>query len=272
MNPSGPATSDLGRQGPATSDLGRQGPADYDSNHLVLMNPTKNIYQNEVTKGQPDSSKWYQTNYGCLRTDPTMIARLHTFPDAMIPRGLPENPAPPSRVCLDTTCGAEVTAVTAGCTQYQTAWPQYRVDPNPMIQTEMNHPQFAFRAGGPATAYQIGVESQLRRLDQPLTNCQAVISDDAPLYHNTVAPPPVQGIDPRVQNATNPMAAMIMSVGAEQCRIDADKVAVSMSGRWANNPTRQDTKRFDLPFAPPGIGTGEARPRRPAAPGAAYYS
>ena len=263
MNPSGPATS----------DLGRQGPADYNSNHLVLLNPLKNMYQNEATIGQgADTSTWYQTAYGCLRTDPTMIARLHTFPDAMIPRGTPDAPAPPSRVCSDMSCGSEVTATTAGCTQYQTAWPQYRVDPNPMIQTEMNHPQFAFRAGGPATAYQIGVESQLRRLDQPLTNCQAVISDDAPLYHNTVAPPPVQGIDPRVQNATNPMAAMIMSVGAEQCRIDADKVAVSMSGRWANNPTRQDTKRFDLPFAPPGIGTGEARPRRPAAPGAAYYS
>jgi hypothetical protein len=146
------------------------------------------------------------------------------------------------------------------------------VDPNGMIETEMNHPQFAFKVGGPASAYQIDVESQLRRLDQPLTNCQAVIPDDAPLYRNTVEPPPTQGLDPRVQNATNPTAAMVMRVGAEQCRIDADKVAVAMSGRWSNNPTRQDTKRFDLPFSPPGTGTGSPRPRQPTMQGAAYYS
>jgi len=241
--------------------------ADYNSSHLVLPNPAKNQYQREVMSGSADTSSWYKTNYGCLRTDPTMIARLHTFPDAVIPRGFPEDPAPPSRVCADTTCGEGV-----GCTQYKTAWPQRYVDPNAMIETEMNHPQFAFRPGGPATQYQIDVESQLRRLDQPLTNCQAVIPEDAPLFHNTVAPPPTQGASEGVQNAANPVAAMIRRVGAEQCRIDADTVASAMSGRWANNPTRQDTKRFDLPFSPPGIGTGEARPRRPAVAGKAYFS
>jgi len=204
-----------------------------------------------------------------------MIARLHTFPDAVIPRGFPEDPAPTSRVCSDINCASPPLAATAtavGCIQYQTAWPQRYVDPNAMIDVEMNHPQFAFKAGGPATPYQIDVESQLRRLDQPLTNCQAVIPDDAPLYVNTVAPPPVQGVPEAVQNAANPIAAMIRHVGAEQCRIDADKVATAMSGRWALNPTRQDTKRFDLPFTPPGIGTGEARPRRPLPPGTAYFA
>ena len=249
------------------------GPADYNGNHLVLLNQLKNMYQNEVTVGQgADTSSWYKTNYGCLRTDPTLIARRHTFPDAVIPRGFPEDPAPPSRVCSDATCSVPLTSEGVGCTQYQTAWPQRFIDPTSMIETEMNHPQFAFRAGGPATPYQIDVESQLRRLDQPLTNCQAIIPDDAPLHRNTVAPPPVSGVDEGVQNASNPVAAMIRRVGAEQCRIDADTVASAMSGRWMNNPTRQDTKRFDLPFAPPGIGTGEARPRQPLPAGQAYFA
>ena len=185
-----------------------------------------------------DTSSWYKTNYGCLRTDPTLISRLHTFPDAVIPRGFPEDPAPQSKVCAE----------------YKTVWPQRVVDPSAMIETYENHPQFAFRAGGPATAYQIGVESQLRRLDQPLTKCQAVIAEDAPLFRNTVAPPPVTGIDEGVQNAANPIAAMVKRVGAEQCRIEADKVASAMSGRWINNATRQDTMNFAKPFSPPGIG------------------
>ena len=58
---------------------------------------------------------------------------------------------------------AAPTSSAAGCTQYQTAWPQRYVDPNAMIDTAMNHPQFAFSPGGPATPYQIDVESQLRR-------------------------------------------------------------------------------------------------------------
>lgn len=204
----------------------------------------------------PDTSQWYKTNYGCLRTDPTMISRLHTFPDAMIPRGTPETAAPPSRVCSDSTCGAAVTVDRAGCIQYRTAWPAEVVDPEPMIQTEMNHPQFAFRAGGPGTPYQIDVESQLRRLDQPLTNCQAIIPEDAPLYRNTVAPPVTQSVSPGVQNAANPIAVMTRSDDpAAACRRDADAVATGLSNRRFYNPTRQDTMRLGVPLAPPGIGT-----------------
>jgi len=130
------------------------------------------------------------------------------------------------------------------------------VDPESMIQTEMNHPQFAFRVGGPGTPYQIGVESQLRRLDQPLTNCQAVIPEDAPLYRNTVAPPVVHNVDPRVQNAANPVAVMTRPEDpAAACRRAADSVATAISGRWLNNPTRQDTMRLGVPLSPPGIGT-----------------
>ena len=209
---------------------------------------------NSVIPGA-DTSSWYKTQYGCLRTDPTLIARRHTFPDAVRPRGIPESPAPPSRICSDTTCTVPVSSEGVGCTQYQTAWPQRIVDPTAMIETEMNHPQFAFRVGGPGTPYQMDVESQLRRLDQPLTKCQAVIPEDAPLHRNTVAPPPAVGVPEGAQNAANPVAAMVRRVGAEQCRIDADRVAMSMSGRWANNPTRQDTARLALPFSPPGIGT-----------------
>jgi hypothetical protein len=209
----------------------------------------------------PDTSAWYRTDFGCIRTDPTLIVRRHTFPDAPIPRGVPETPAPPSRVCADTTCTLPLSNVGVGCTQYRSAWPQFAVDPSTMIDTAMNHPQFAFKAGGPGTPYQLDVESQLRRLDQPLGKCQAVIPEDAPLYRNTVAPPPVSGVPEGVQNASNPVAAMIRSVGAEACRMEADSVATAMSGRRFWNPTRQDTMRFDQPFAPPGIGRGAPRPR-----------
>ena len=206
----------------------------------------------------PDTRSWYTTNYGCLRTDPTRIARLHTFPDAVIPRGFPEDPAAPAKICSDSV--NPITSMGAGSTEYKTAWPQRYVDPSAMIDAYEQHPQFAFRAGGPATAYQIGVESQLRRLDQPLSKCQAVIAEDAPLFRNTVAPPPVSGIDEGVQNAANPVAAMVRRVGPEQRRREPDKVACEMYGCRRKNPTRQDTMRMDKPFDPPGIGSGEARP------------
>ncbi len=243
-------------------------PAEYNGNHQLLSS----VSTEATLVPAPNTSTWYKTNYGCLRTDPTLISRLHTFPDAVIPRGFPEDPAPPAKVCSDTVCSVPLTAEGVGCTQYRSAWPQRYVDPTAMIETEMNHPQFAFHAGGPATPYQIDVESQLRRLDQPLTKCQAIIPEDAPLHRNTVAPPPVHGVPEGVQNAANPVAAMVRRVGAEQCRIDADTVASAMSGRWVNNPTRQDTKRFDLPFAPPGVGTGTARPARPLPTGQAFYA
>lgn len=228
------------------------GTDNYDGRHLVLLNPASNPYQNEATLvKEPNTAGWYKRQYGCLRTDPTMIARMHTFPDVVIPRGFPEDPAAAAKICSDSVC----------CTEYRTAWPQRAVDPTAMIEGAMNHPQFAFRAGGPGTPYQINVESQLRRLDQPLSKCQAVIPEDAPLYKNTVAPPPAYGVPEGVQNASNPVAALVRRVGAEACRQEADAVATAMSGRWANNPTRQDTKRFDRPFSPPGIGAG--RPRQP---------
>ena len=234
--------------------------SDYAANHMILNNPAKNPYQGAQLIEAPDTSSWYRTNYGCIRTDPTLISRHHSFPDAVIPRGIPEYPAPPSRLCSDTICSVPISKEGVGCVQYRTAWPQLMVDPEPMMEAAMNHPQFAFSAGGPGTVYQIDVESQLRRLDQPLTNCQAVIPEDAPLFRNTVAPPPVSGVSEGVQNAANPMAAMIKKVGAEECRIQADAVATAMSGRWLNNGTRQDTKRFALPFVPPGIGHGPSRP------------
>ena len=246
---------------------------DYSSANLVIPGPN---YDNSTAVAslvpELNTSAWYTSNSNCIRTDPTLISRRHTFPDAPIPRGVPQGPFGPSRICSDTTCSVPLTSNGVGCTLYKTAWPQQIVDPNPMIEVAMNHPQFAFKAGGPGTQYQLDVESQLRRLDQPLSNCQAVIPEDAPLYRNTVAPPPVTNINERVQNASNPVAAMIRSVGAEQCRIEADTVASAMSGRRFWNPTRQDTMRFDLPFAPPGIGTGAPRPRRPEVAGTAFYS
>jgi len=174
----------------------------------------------------------------------------------MIPRGLPYTAAPPAKVCAGSTCGAPATVDAVGCFRYRTAWPATAVNPESMIETEMNHPQFAFSAGGPASVYQIEVESQLRRLDQPLTNCQAVIPEDAPLFRNTVAPHVMRTMDPHVQNAANPIAVMTRPEDpAAQCRVAADTVATTLSGRWVNNPTRQDTMRLKAPLAPPGIGT-----------------
>jgi hypothetical protein len=208
----------------------------------------------------PDTSTWYRTQYGCLKNDPTRWARLHTFSDAAIPEAIPLDPAASSKICLD----------------YRTAWPlEYRSDAEQetMVLTEMSHPQFAFRAtvGGPATVRQVDVESQLRRLDQPLGNCQAVLAPDAPLYKNTVAPPvPPPGAVPLgVQNAGNPIAVILR--GPDVCRPEADAVATAMSGRRFNNPTRQDTMRMAQPFAPPGIGAGEARGGSGRAAGV-YYS
>ena len=214
----------------------------------------------KVTAGAPiaqlvpapiDVASWYSTQWGCLRgVDPTAVARRHTFSDAPIPRGVPFDPAAPSKICLE----------------YRTAWPAAGSAEHAsaaMVEVERHHPQFAFSAGfGPVTVAQVDAESQLRRLDQPLGRCQAVIAEDAPLYRNTVAPPMVaQGVVPEgVQNATNPTAAIVRELGAERCRREADRVATAMSGRWVNNPTRQDTMRMEQPFAPPGIGQGEARP------------
>ncbi len=198
-----------------------------------------------------DVGRWYATQWGCLRgVNPTEIAQRHTFSDAPIPRGVPLDPAAPAKICLS----------------YRTAWPAAGSSEGAsaaMVEVERHHPQFAFSAGfGPVTVAQVDAESQLRRLDQRLSRCQAVIAEDAPLYRNTVAPPaPSPGAVPEgVQNATNPVAAIVREVGAERCRMEADRVATAMSGRWVHNPTRQDTMRMEQPFAPPGIGRGEARP------------
>jgi hypothetical protein len=146
------------------------------------------------------------------------------------------------------------------CVGYRNAWPLEKMaDPTLTVDVERNHPTFAFHVGAPTTLYQIDVESQLRRLDQPLSNCQAVLADDSPLYRNTVAPPAAGDVPKGVQNAGNPVAAIIRP-GGDACRMEADAVATAMSGRPFHNPTRQDTQRFVMPFSPPGVGTGAARP------------
>lgn len=220
--------------------------AGYNDSHLILQtgaNPAASTGAGMATLvPAPDTSSWYGRQYGCLKSDPTAVARLHSFPDGPIPEGVPNDPAAASRICLD----------------YRTAWPMEDIDAGAMVDAERMHPQFAFSAGGPGTVYQIDVESQLRRLDQPLGRCQAVLAADAPLYRNTVAPPPpAPGTVPAgVLNASNPVAAIVRpGRGADACRAAADAVAMSMSGRWLNNPTRYDTMQFALPFAPPGIGS-----------------
>ena len=227
----------------------------YNDSGLVLPNAQHNPYTGSAAASipAPDTSSWYSRRSGCLTSDPTLIASRHIFPDASLPIGMPPTIAPSSKVCM----------------QYRTAWPMETTDPTATVNVEMNHPTFAFHVGAPTTMYQIDVESQLRRLDQPLSNCQAVLSEDSPLYRNTVAPPASGDVPRGVQNAGNPVSAIIRP-GTDTCRMNADAVATAMSGRAFNNPTRQDTQRFVMPFSPPGIGSGASRPA--PSQGKPYYS
>jgi len=180
--------------------------------------------------GAADSQGWYSRKYGCLRgVDPTEIARRYTFPDAPIPFGIPTDPSPPVRVCLN----------------YNEARPFEQGDADGMASAARDHPQFAFSPRGPA-ASQIDVESQLRRLDQRLTKMQAIIAEDAPLYRNTVQPPQPMGVRADVLNAGNPISS-IMRPGASECRDASDSLAVGSSGRRFNNTTRQDTQLYEIP-------------------------
>lgn len=185
----------------------------------------------------PATDMWYKTQYGCIRWNQEAVATRHSFPDAAIPMGKPLDPAAHAKICLE----------------YRSAAPPELVSAEGTMAAAMAHPQFAFRPGGPGTPYQIDVESQLRRLDQPLTKVQAVLPEDAPLYRNTVVPPTPTNVPAGPHNAANPIAAIVRNV--DPCRAAADAVATSMSNRWINNPTRQDTHRFTEPFSPPGIGT-----------------
>ena len=181
-----------------------------------------------------ESASWYSRKYGCLRgVDPTEITRRYTFPDAMLPMGIPNDVAAPSKVCM----------------QYVDAWPMEMADDAAMVEAARNHPQFAFKPRGP-TASQIDVESQLRRLDQPLTKMQAIIAEDAPLYRNTVQPPQPVGVRADVLNAGNPIATIVRP-GASECRDAADSYAVGRSNLLFNNLTRQDTQMYNInPQAP----------------------
>ena len=225
----------------------------YNATNLSLQRSTHSQYTEAAIP--PNTSTWYKPVTRCLKNDPTLVARYHTFPDAAIPYGLPNDPAASSQICYS----------------YRTAWPMETVDGAAAVEAERNHPTFGYHVGAPMTVPQIDVESQLRRLDQPLTKCQMVIPESAPLHRNTVAPPSVRGVPPGPQNAGNPVA-VLMVPGADECRRAADEVVSAMSGRRFNNPTRQDTQRFDRPFAPPGTGRGPARSAEATSKSTPYYS
>ena len=178
--------------------------------------------------GQPSTDSWYSRKMGCLKgVDPTEIARLYTFPDAMLPMGIPLDPSAPAKVCLN----------------YVDARPMEVSDSAALMEAARNHPQFAFRPRGPA-ANQVDAESQLRRLDQRLSKMQAVIAEDAPLYRNTVQPPQPIGVRADVLNAANPIST-ILRPGSSDCRDAADLYATSRSGLRFNNATRQDTQLYN---------------------------
>jgi hypothetical protein len=221
--------------------------AAYGDSHLIIQKGggvKEYVAMSELVPA-PDTSSWYTTQYGCLTRDQSLIASRHTFPDARLPRGKPEDPGAAARICLS----------------YRNAWPMQAADAGAMVEAERNHPQFAFNGGGPGTMRQIEVESFLRRLDYPLGPCgQPVIGMESPLFHDAVSPPAPINVPAAVQNAANPIAAIVQ--GPDQCRAAADAVATSLSSRWVDNPTRYDTTRFAVPFAPPGIGTPAAPVRR----------
>jgi hypothetical protein len=203
--------------------------------------------------GPVDTSGWYNTQFGCLRSDPTLIARRHTFPDAPLPLGRPSNPAAsvrfaePSYATPESQLRETWSSQRIGCELYQSSsllGSQTLVDPSATIEMARQHPQFAFRSGAPATDHQIWVESQLRCIDRPLGSCnQGTIPLDAPLFRNDAAPPTPVGVPEGVQNACNPQAAMIRG-SAGGCRAAEDRTASAMSSRRFNNPTRFDTSQL----------------------------
>lgn len=213
--------------------------AAYGDSHLIIQKGggVKEYVSMSELVSAPDTSTWYNTQYGCLTRDQTLVSSRHGFPDARLPMGKPEDPAAAAKICLS----------------YRNAWPMRAADARAMVEAEQNHPQFAFNGGGPGTVGQIETESFLRRLDYPLGRCEPVIGMEAPLFNDTVSPPAPFNVPAAVQNAANPVAAIIR--GPDQCRMAADAVASSMSGRWLDNPTRYDTMQYQMPFAPPGIGT-----------------
>ena len=176
----------------------------------------------------PDTSGWYQTQYGCLRTDPTLIARYYAFPDVVLPIA-PLTPAPASQVCGSPG------------QQYDTAWPMERVDSAPIVAASLKHPQFAFHTWGPATPAQMDMESSLRGLGLPISKNQAVLPLDGPLFQS-MAPPPVTGLPEGVQNACNPVAAMVH--GRDRYRESEDAAASAASSRLFHNSTLLDTAKL----------------------------
>ena len=223
----------------------------YNATNVVLQQAT----HNQFAHGVPDTSTWYKPVTRCLTRDPTLIARYHIFPSAPIPDGIPQDPAASAQICH----------------RYRTAWPMTTVDGAAAVEAERNHPTVGYYVGAPMTVAQIDAESQLRRLDQPLTKCQPIIAEDGPLHRNTVAPPTPTGVPPGVQNAGNPLAVLVVP-GADACRQAADQVVGAMSGRRFNNPTRQDTMRFERPFGPPGTGRGSPRDAEAVSKATPYYA
>jgi hypothetical protein len=218
-----------------------------------------------------NTSTWYRPPPQCIRWNQERVGQRHTFVGP-IPEGAPLDPAPAAKITFPDAFGPH--AVPAGvhlpygashwsaAVQWATPWPTTVVDPTEAMEAAVDTPQFAWRlrGSGAAPASKMDVESQLRRLDRPLGKCyQGVIPEDAPLYRNTVAPPIAVNVPPGVQNACNPIA-VIRGPQGEGCREEADRIASSLSGRWVNNPTRQDTQRLDSPVSPPGMGTVGKRP------------
>jgi hypothetical protein len=194
----------------------------------MALPPSGQLYPKTEYVPAPDTRSWYAPKLGCQKgVDPTEISRRYTFPDQILPRGIQLDPAPSVKICLD----------------YVTGRPQ-ELSESGLLESSQAHPQFAFTPRGPNQS-QVDIESQLRRLDQPLTKMQAVIAEDAPLFRNTVQPPQPTGVRADVLNAANPIATIVRP-DSDLCRRAADQYAVQHSGLRFNNTTRQDTQVYDI--------------------------
>ena len=160
--------------------------------------------------------------------DPTAILK-RTLPTEYIPQSL--DPRPWTKICLEYTTSGE-------------NGPGPEVDPSVVL------PSGGPPSSGPANRYMeaIDTESQLRRLDRPLSSdkplgtCnekQYVPDQNGDMYNPRLMAPTNRNVDPRmIMEAAMPK--VLISNGPYDCREKNDRRNIGLSTRMFNNTTKQD--------------------------------